>query len=78
MSESSATGFMEPVKSVVEQYELNKELTENPEGVPGMTRIYYLGSLATDPEVRVRFPALLHFLRSSRSRTGSTQPSEYK
>jgi hypothetical protein len=33
--------------------------------------------LATDPEVRVRFPALPHFLRSSGSGTGSTQPSEY-
>jgi hypothetical protein len=32
--------------------------------------------LATDPEVRVRFPALPHFLRSSVSGTGSTQPRE--
>jgi hypothetical protein len=31
--------------------------------------------MATDPEVRVRFPALADFLRSSRSGTGSTQPS---
>jgi hypothetical protein len=30
--------------------------------------------LATDPEVRVRFPALAHFLRSSGSGTGFTQP----
>jgi hypothetical protein len=30
----------------------------------------------TDPEVRVRFPALLDFLRSSGSGTGSTQPRE--
>jgi hypothetical protein len=30
--------------------------------------------LATDPEVRVRFPALPDFLRSSGSGTGSTQP----
>jgi hypothetical protein len=29
------------------------------------------------PEVRVRFPALLDFLRSSVSGTGSTQPREY-
>jgi hypothetical protein len=28
-------------------------------------------------EVRVRFPALPHFLRSSGSGTGSTQPREY-
>jgi hypothetical protein len=31
---------------------------------------------ATDPEVRVRFPALPDFL-SSESGTGSTQPREY-
>jgi hypothetical protein len=30
--------------------------------------------LATDPEVRVRLPALTYFLRSSGSGTGSTQP----
>jgi hypothetical protein len=33
--------------------------------------------LATDPEVRVRFPAQPDFLRSSGSGTGSTQPREY-
>jgi hypothetical protein len=33
--------------------------------------------LATDPEVRVRFPALPDFLRSNGSGTGSTQPREY-
>jgi hypothetical protein len=33
--------------------------------------------LATDPEVRVRFPALPDFLRSSGSGTGSTQPRDY-
>jgi hypothetical protein len=33
--------------------------------------------LATDPEDRVRFPALPDFLRSSGSGTGSTQPREY-
>jgi hypothetical protein len=33
--------------------------------------------LATDPEARVRFPALPDFLRSSESGTGSTQPREY-
>jgi hypothetical protein len=32
---------------------------------------------ATDPEVRVRFPALSDFLRISESETGSTQPCEY-
>jgi hypothetical protein len=32
---------------------------------------------ATDPEVRVRFPVLPDFLRSSGSETGSTQPREY-
>jgi hypothetical protein len=33
--------------------------------------------LATDSEVRVRFPALPNFLRSVGSGTGSTQPCEY-
>jgi hypothetical protein len=33
--------------------------------------------LATDPEVRVRFPALADFLSSSGSGTGCTQPCEY-
>jgi type IV secretory pathway TrbD component len=33
--------------------------------------------LATDPEVRVRFPALTDFLRNSGSGTGSAQPREY-
>jgi hypothetical protein len=33
--------------------------------------------LATDLEVRVRFPALLDFLGSSGSGAGSTQPREY-
>jgi hypothetical protein len=32
--------------------------------------------LGTNPEVRVRFPALVDFLRSSGSGTGSTQPRE--
>jgi hypothetical protein len=33
--------------------------------------------LATDPEARVRFPALQHFLGSSGSATEPTQPREY-
>jgi hypothetical protein len=33
--------------------------------------------LATDPELRVRLPALPDFLRSSGSGTGSTQPRGY-
>jgi hypothetical protein len=42
-------------------------------------RNVYLWSefLATDPEVRVRFPALPDFLRSSGSGTRTTQPREY-
>jgi hypothetical protein len=32
--------------------------------------------LATDPEVRVQFPALADFLRNSGSVTGSIQPRE--
>jgi hypothetical protein len=35
------------------------------------------GFISTDPEVRVRFPVLPDFLRSSGSGTGSTQPLEY-
>jgi hypothetical protein len=34
--------------------------------------------LATDPEVRVQFPALPDFLRSVGSGKGYTQPHEYK
>jgi hypothetical protein len=33
--------------------------------------------LATDPELRVRFPTLPDFLRSSGSGMGTTQPREY-
>jgi hypothetical protein len=33
--------------------------------------------LATDPEVRIPFPALPDFLRSSGSGMGSTRPREY-
>jgi hypothetical protein len=33
--------------------------------------------LATDPEVRVRFPALPDFLKSIVAGMGSTQPREY-
>jgi hypothetical protein len=39
--------------------------------------VWWSGFLATDPEVRVRFPALPDFMRSSGSGTGSTQPREY-
>jgi hypothetical protein len=39
--------------------------------------VWWSEFLATDPEARVRFPALSHFLRSSGSVTGSTQPREY-
>jgi hypothetical protein len=34
--------------------------------------------LATDPDVQVRFPALIHFLESSECGTGPTQPREFK
>jgi hypothetical protein len=40
--------------------------------------VYWSEFLATDPEVRVRFPALPYFLRSSGSGTWSAQPREYK
>jgi hypothetical protein len=33
--------------------------------------------MATDPEVRFRFPAIPDFLRSSGPGTGSAQPREY-
>jgi hypothetical protein len=36
--------------------------------------VYWSEFLATDPEVRVRFPALPDFLRSSGFGMGSTQP----
>jgi hypothetical protein len=39
--------------------------------------VKWLEFLATDPEDPVRFPALPDILRSSGSRTGSTQPREY-
>jgi hypothetical protein len=39
--------------------------------------VYWSEFLATDPEVRVRFPALPDFLRSSGPGTGFTQPREY-
>jgi hypothetical protein len=38
---------------------------------------YWSEFLATDPDFRVRFPALPDFLRSSGSETGPTQPHEY-
>jgi hypothetical protein len=38
--------------------------------------IYY-AFLGSDPDTRVRFPALPDFLRSSGFGTGSTQPREY-
>jgi hypothetical protein len=38
--------------------------------------VYCSEFLTTDPEVRVRFPALPDFLKS-RSGTGSTQPREH-
>jgi hypothetical protein len=39
--------------------------------------VWWSEFLATDPEVRVRFPALPDFLRSGGSGIGSTQPREY-
>jgi hypothetical protein len=39
--------------------------------------VWWSEFLATDPEVRVRSPALTNFRRSSGSGTGSTQPREY-
>jgi hypothetical protein len=39
--------------------------------------IYFNETASVDPEVRVRFPALSDFLRSSGSGTGSTQPREH-
>jgi hypothetical protein len=41
------------------------------------TVVYWSDFLATDPEVRIQFPELPYFLRSSGSGTLSTQPSEY-
>jgi hypothetical protein len=42
-----------------------------------LASMYRSFAFATDPEVRVRFPALPDFLRSSGSETGSTQPHEF-
>jgi hypothetical protein len=39
--------------------------------------VYWSELLATDKEVRVRFPELTDFLRSSGSGMGCTQPREY-
>jgi hypothetical protein len=39
--------------------------------------VWWSEFLATDPEVRVLFPALQDCLRSSGSGTGTTQPREY-
>jgi hypothetical protein len=39
--------------------------------------VYWSEFLATDPEVRVRSPALPDYSRSSVSGTGSTQPHDY-
>jgi hypothetical protein len=39
--------------------------------------VWWSEFLATDPEVRVRFPAQTDFLTSSGSGTGFTQPREY-
>jgi hypothetical protein len=39
--------------------------------------VWWSEFLATDPEVRVRFPALPHSLRSRGSGTGSTQHRVY-
>jgi hypothetical protein len=39
--------------------------------------VWWSEFMATDPEVRVRFPALPYFVRSSWSGTESTQPREY-
>jgi hypothetical protein len=44
--------------------------------VPTASVVYWSEFLATDPEVRVRFPVLPDFLSSSGSGTGSTQPRE--
>jgi hypothetical protein len=43
----------------------------------GKSVVWWSKFLTTDPEVRVRFPALPDFLRSSGSGTGFTQPREY-
>jgi hypothetical protein len=41
------------------------------------SHIYEIEFLTTDPEARVRFPALPEEKKSSGSGTGSTQPREY-
>jgi hypothetical protein len=46
--------------------------------IPTASVVKWSEFLATDPEVRVRFPALPDFLRGSGSGTGSNEPREYK
>jgi hypothetical protein len=48
-----------------------------PEGTETASVVWWSELLATDPEVRIRFPALPDFLSSRESGTGSTQPREY-
>jgi hypothetical protein len=52
-------------------------VTELKTKLRGLNPRAYYTDLATDPEVRVRFPALPDFLRNSGSGMGSTQPREY-
>jgi hypothetical protein len=58
-------------------YQVSPGFNSHTECNPTASVIYWSQFLATDPEVRVRFPALPDFLRSSGSGTGSTQPCEY-
>jgi hypothetical protein len=45
--------------------------------MPATSAVQWSEFLATDPEARLRFPALPDFLKSSGFGTGSAQPREY-
>jgi hypothetical protein len=57
-------------------YEHNAEFSYVKVGRPA-SAVKWPEFLTTDPEVRVRFPALPDFQKSSEYGTGSAQPCEY-
>jgi hypothetical protein len=67
----------EPDRDLRESSELHSALPAETESALTSSVVWWSEFLATDPEVRVQFPALPDFLRSSGSGTGSTQSREY-
>jgi hypothetical protein len=60
-----------------EQHELTCLIVNNFLCILNSVEYTFIEFLTTDPETRVRYPALPDFLRSRGSGTGSTQPREY-